>query len=141
MKGFVCKTCGYISINGSAPEKCPVCQSPKSAFEEKDVIKTAKDEGATEKHVPVIKVVKQCGLMGEGCTDVHAKIGEVPHPMEPEHFIVWVDFYVDKEWVSRTHLSPQLNPAAGVHLKANSGKLTAIELCNVHGHWINEVDL
>ncbi len=141
MKGLVCGTCGYIAINGSAPEKCPVCQSPKSAFVEKDVIKTIKDEGPKEKHVPVIKVVKQCGLIGEGCTDIHVKIGEVTHPMEPEHFIKFVDFYIDKEWVERVHLTPKLNPAACAHIKANNGKLTAIELCNVHGYWINEADL
>ncbi len=141
MKGFICKTCGYVAINGSAPEKCPVCPSPKSAFEEKDIIKTVKDEGPKEKHVPVIKVVKTCGLMGEGCTDVHVKIGQVAHPMEPAHFIVFVDFYVDREWVERVYLSPKLNPAAGAHLKANSGKLTVIELCNIHGYWINEANL
>jgi len=141
MNGLVCKTCGYIAINGTAPDKCPVCQSPKEVFEDKDVIMTAENEGPKEKHVPVIKVVKQCGLIGEGCTDVHAKIGEVPHPMEEDHYIVFIDFYVDKEFVERVHLTPSLNPAAGAHLKASSGKLTAIEFCNKHGYWINEVDL
>jgi len=141
MKGFVCGDCGHISIKGAAPEKCPVCKSQKKGFEERDVIKTAKDEGPGEKHVPVIKVVKKCGLIGEGCIDAHVKIGKVTHPMEPEHFITLVDFYIDKEWVSRVKLSPALNPAAGAHIKAESGKLTAIELCNLHGYWINEVDI
>ncbi len=141
MKGLVCGTCGYIALNGTAPDKCPVCQSPKEVFEEKDVIKTKEDEGAGEKHVPILNVVKTCGLMGEGCMDVHAKIGEVEHPMEPDHYIVFVDFYVDNEWVSRTHLSPNLKPAAAIHLKAKTGKITAIELCNQHGYWINDADL
>jgi len=141
MNSLICKTCGYVSINGTAPDKCPVCQSPKEVFEEKDIIQTSESEGSTEKHIPVIKVVKTCGLIGEGCTDVHVKVGETAHPMESEHFIAFVDFYVDKEWVSRAHLSPALNPAAGAHVKASSGKLTAIELCNVHGYWINEIDL
>lgn len=140
MKGFICGTCGYVAF-GEAPEKCPVCNSPKNVFQEKDVIQTAENEGPKEKHVPVIKVVKQCGLVGEGCTDVHVKIGDTLHPMEPEHFIVFADFYVDKKWVSRVHLSPNCNPAASAHIKASSGKLTVIELCNVHGYWINETDL
>src|SRR3989338_6728923 len=139
MKGFICKVCGYAAINGKAPEKCPVCQT--TAFEEKDIIKTAKDEGPKEKHVPVIKIVKKCGLIGEGCTDINVKIGEVSHPMLPEHFIVFVDFYVDNEWVERVHLSPQLNPAAGAHIKASAGKVTAIEFCNLHGYWVNEAGL
>ena len=141
MKGFICGVCGYASINGAAPDNCPVCKSPKTSFQEKDAIKTIKDEGPKEKHVPVIKVVKTCGLIGEGCTDVHVKIGEVTHPMEAAHFIVFVDFYVNNEWVERVHLSPSINPAAGAHIKATSGKLTAIEFCNLHGHWINEVNL
>lgn len=140
-KGLICGTCNYIAINGVAPETCPVCHSPKEVFSEKDIIKTAEDEGATEKHVPVIKIIKTCGLIGEGCTDVHVKIGEVPHPMEQEHYIVFVDLYVDKEYVERVSLTPKLNPAVCAHLKASSGKLTAIEFCNQHGHWINEADI
>ena len=147
MKGFVCKVCGFISINGSAPEKCPVCGAPKTSFEEKeDAIKTPKDvNNLTElekKHVPVITVVKKCGLIPEGCQDVHVKMGEIQHPMVGEHYIMHIDFYIDNEFISRVKLTPdKLNPAAALHLKAQSGKLTVIELCNLHGAWIKEVDL
>jgi len=146
MKGYVCKICGYISINGNAPEKCPVCGAPKASFEEKDAIKTSKNpKNMTElekKHVPVIKVVKTCGLIPEGCTDVHVKMGEIQHPMQPEHYINHIDFYLDKEFIARVHLTPEkLNPAAALHLKAEKGKLTVIELCNLHGTWIGERDL
>ena len=140
MKGFVCKTCGYIAFDES-PEKCPVCMSLKSAFKEQDVIQTAENEGPKEKHVPVIKIVKKCGLVGEGCTDIHVRIGETLHPMEDDHYIVFVDFYVDKKWISRVHLTPGNNPAASSHIKASSGKLSVIELCNKHGYWVNETDL
>ena len=147
MKGFVCKVCGFISINGKAPENCPVCHAPKTAFQEKeDAIKTPQDpNNLTElekKHIPVITIVKKCGLIPEGCQDVHAKIGEIQHPMQPEHYIVHIDFYIDNEFISRMILTPdKLNPAAALHLKVTSGKFTAIELCNLHGAWIKEVDL
>ena len=141
MNGLVCKMCGYIAIDGEAPEKCPVCEAAKTAFEEQDVIKTSESEGTTEKHVPVITVVKECGLLGEGCTDVHVKVGDTPHPMEEDHYIVFVDFYVDKKFVGRVHLTPDCNPAGCLHLKAGSGKITAIEFCNLHGYWISETDL
>ena len=140
MKGFVCGTCGHVAFD-EAPDKCPVCTSSKEVFEEKDAILTAENEGPKEKHVPVIKVVKQCGLVGEGCTDVHVRIGDTLHPMEDDHYIVWVDFYVDKKLVSRTQLTPDCNPAASAHIKTSSGKLSVIEFCNKHGLWINEVDL
>lgn len=144
MKGIVCKVCGFISINGSAPEKCPVCGAPKASFQEKpDAIKTAKDEEKlAEKHAPVITVVKKCGLIPEGCIDVHVKVGSVEHPMQPEHYIQHIDFYIDNEFISRIHLTPgQLHPAGALHLKAASGKISAIELCNLHGAWISEANL
>ncbi|MBU2505011.1 MAG: hypothetical protein KKB89_04350, partial [Candidatus Omnitrophica bacterium] len=77
MKGYVCKICKFISINGSAPEKCPVCGAPKTAFEEReDAIKTPQDESnlteLEKKHIPVITVVKACGLIPHGCQDAHA---------------------------------------------------------------------
>jgi len=147
MKGIVCKVCGFVSINGSAPDKCLVCGAPKTSFEEKEnAIKTALDVNnlneVEKKHIPAITVVKTCSLIPEGCQDVHAKIGEIQHPMQKEHYIVHIDFYLDNEFVSRVHLTPdKLNPAAALHLKSQSGKFTAIEFCNLHGAWIKEVDL
>ncbi|UCD55461.1 MAG: hypothetical protein JSV93_01290 [Candidatus Omnitrophota bacterium] len=147
MKAYVCKVCGFISIDGSAPDKCPVCGAPKKAFEEKEnAITTPKDaNNLTElekKHVPVVKVVKTCGLIPEGCADVHARIGETLHPVLPEHYINHIDFYVDKKFIARAHLTPEkLNPAAALHLRVKSGKLSVIDLCNLHGAWITEVDL
>lgn len=148
MKGFVCKVCGYISINGSAPDACPVCHAPKTSFMEKeDAIKTPQDPNnlndSEKKHKPVILVVKKCGLIPEGCVDAHVKVGEILHPMEPKHFIGHVDFYIDQEFISRVTLtgSGKVNPACALHIKASSGKLTVIEWCNIHGAWINEVSL
>lgn len=144
MKGFVCKVCGFISINGSAPEKCPVCGAPKTSFAEKEgAIRTSQDEAnLSEKHTPVITVAKKCGLITQGCQDARVKVGEVQHPMLSEHYIMHIDFYIDNEFISRVMLTPdKLNPAVSLHLKAESGKLTAIELCNLHGAWIEEVNL
>ena len=147
MSGHVCKICGFISIDGSAPEHCPVCGAIKEAFVERaDAIKTPADENnlteLEKKHIPVIVVVKKCGLIPEGCTDVHAKMGEIMHPMLREHFINHIDFYIDKKFIARAQLAPEnVNPAAGLHLKVSSGKLSVVELCNVHGVWIKETDL
>ena len=147
MKGFVCKVCGFISINGSAPEKCPVCGAPKTSFEDKeDAIKTPQDaDNLTDfekKHLPAIKVAKTCGLIPEGCQDVQVKVGEITHPMLKEHYILHLDFYIDNEYIARVILTPEkLNPAGALHLKVQSGKLAVIALCNQHGAWIKEVVL
>ncbi|MBN1621723.1 MAG: hypothetical protein JW871_03935 [Endomicrobiales bacterium] len=147
MKGIVCSVCGFISIDGSTPEACPVCGAPKKAFKEKeDAIVTPSDATdkveANKKHIPKITVNKKCELIPEGCVDVNVKIGEITHPILPEHHIMYIDCYVDKKFLSRTHLTAgRLYPAAGLHLKVKNGKFTAIEKCNIHGAWISEVDL
>jgi len=142
MKGFVCKRCGYIAIDGKKPARCPVCQSPD--FEEQEnAIHQAGDVtgyGETEKkHVPAITVIKTCGLI-EGCRDVHVKIGSVIHPMLPEHHILYIDFYLNKQFIARSEFRPdKVHPAAVVHLKQDAqGALTAVERCNLHGAWIAE---
>jgi len=139
MKGFVCEHCGHVSINGSAPESCPVCFTSKF-MEKEDALKTASDEAdKSEKHSPVIVVNKTCGLIPGGCVDVHVKVGSVLHPMEKDHYIMWIDFYLDNEFISRVSLTPEkVNPGAGLHLKINSGKITVVEHCNLHGSWISE---
>ncbi|MFH1855969.1 MAG: desulfoferrodoxin family protein [Candidatus Omnitrophota bacterium] len=147
MEGYVCKVCGFIAINGTAPEKCPVCGAPKTAFEKKEkAINLPQDKNnlteLEKKHVPVILLVKKCGLIPEGCMDAHVKIGEMTHPMKQEHFIMDIDFYIDKEFISRVKLTPEkLNPAATLHLKAEEGKFQVIAHCNLHGAWLKEVGL
>ncbi|UCD15951.1 MAG: hypothetical protein JSV34_02560 [Candidatus Omnitrophota bacterium] len=147
MKGFVCKVCDYISLKGEAPHSCPVCGSPQTSFKrEDDAIKIPQDPNnlneLEKKHVPVISLVKKCSFIQEECQDVHVKMGQIQHPMKPEHYIMHIDFYINKEFISRVKLTPdKLNPAAALHIKAEGGKLTVVELCNLHGAWISEVNL
>jgi len=144
MKGFVCGICGFVSIDGTIPENCPVCHAPKEKFAEKeDAIKLPADESnlteAEKKHIPQIKVAKNCELIPDGCTDVNIRVGEILHPMTQEHLIMSIDFYHNKEFLSRVILSPdKCNPAAGLHLKVNNGVITAVSHCNLHGNWIKE---
>ena len=147
MNALVCKVCGHIALSGDAPENCPVCFSPKTAFEDKaDVIKTPENPAemteGEKKHTPNLTIVKECGLIPGVCQDVHAKMGEIIHPMTPEHSITWIDFYVDKVFVSRITLTPdKCQPAGALHLNQGGGKLSVISNCNVHGSWLAEADL
>lgn len=147
MDALVCKMCGYVALKGEAPDKCPVCGAPKSAFEnKKGAIKLLQNStNLTElekKHIPIINIIKRCGLIPEGCVDVNVKIGEVLHPMQKEHFIMYSDCYINKEFIARVHLTPErLNPAFAFHLKEADGKFTAIDFCNLHGRWISEKEL
>ncbi len=147
MTFYKCKVCGHIELDGS-PGNCMVCRAGWQEFEESpDAVELpANPDELTEsekKHVPQIVVVKECGLIpDEGCTDVHVRVGDIKHAMTDEHFIQYIDFYLDHSFISRVWLSPNVcNPAAALHLNATSGKLTAIEHCNLHGSWLAEVDL
>ena len=143
---FVCGKCGYIAF-GFAPDFCPVCFAKKEAFNlDNNAIKKPIDpknlSELERKHIPKIEIIRNCGLIESNCLDVNIRIGEILHPMETKHFIMYMDIYLDNNFIARYHLSPEkLNPALGIHLKINSGKLLVLENCNLHGRWINEVEL
>lgn len=148
MKVFVCKVCGHIEFN-EAPEKCLVCRAKKESFvETPDAIKKPANPAALtdgdKKHIPQLVVVKECGLIPGGCcTDVHARVGTIEHVMTAEHFIQYLDYYVDYKFISRIWLSPGVcHPAAALHLNVKAGsKVQVIENCNLHGNWMAEAAL
>jgi len=145
MKGIVCGVCGFISLDG-IPEVCPVCGAPKEKFSEKDDAYKMPDfkaeTGESEKkHIPKITIIPQCGLMGGGSA-AHAKIGEIAHPMLPEHHITDIYFYLNKKYLGSVHLSSDASPGGMVNLKeVKEGVISVIEHCNVHGYWYNEVKI
>jgi desulfoferrodoxin-like iron-binding protein len=146
MNTLVCKKCGYVAF-GQAPDNCPVCGAAKELFElNADAIKKPADpknlNDLEKKHIPVIDIKRQCGLVGPGCVDAHIKVGEILHVMEAKHSIMYIDVYLDKNFIARYHLTPEkLNPVLGIHLKVASGKLLALENCNLHGRWVAEAEL
>lgn len=147
MKILQCKTCGHIEFE-AAPDKCLVCRAPASAFAENaEAIKKPANPAALtdgdKKHIPQIVIVKECGLIPGGCcTDVHVRVGEIEHVMQPAHFITYLDYYLNRKFISRIWLSPEVcHPAAALHLNAKSGTVTVIEGCNVHGNWMAEATI
>jgi superoxide reductase len=145
MNTFVCGKCGYIAF-GEAPESCPVCGAKKQAFElDPTAIKKPADPNnlneLEKKHIPVIEIKKQCGLVGPGCVDANIKIGQILHPAEENHHIMYIDLYLDYNFIARYHLTAALNPVLGIHLKGTSSKLVALENCNLHGRWTAEAQI
>jgi len=83
--------------------------------------KTA-DQGK-EKHVPVIEKISG---------GIKVKIGSVPHPMEPDHYIEFIEVRTSDE-VHRKYLKPGMAPEAVFQISADN--LQALEFCNKHGLW------
>ena len=115
---YKCAACGNIVevLHGGVGELV-CCGKPM----EKLVAKTA-DEGR-EKHVPVIEKI-------EG--GIKVKVGSVPHPMEAEHYIEWIEVIADGR-AYRQFLNPGDAPEAEFAVEA--GQVSARELCNKHGMW------
>lgn len=82
-------------------------------------------DGAREKHVPVYEV--------NGST-VLVKIGEVAHPMIPEHYIEWIVLQT-KNGVQRRKLKPGEKPEAIFALCEGDEVVAVYAYCNLHGLW------
>lgn len=80
-------------------------------------------DAAQEKHVPVIEI---------NADSITVKIGSVPHPMQDEHFIEWIELLADGK-VYRQNLQPGETPQATFPVIAQ--QVTAREHCNLHGLW------
>ena len=144
MNVFICQMCGHIEFK-DAPGNCPVCGAPKDQFKQNDnIFKESREKSpeAESKHIPAIEVNKTCGLIPEeGCTDVIVRIGSTLHPMKEEHYIQFIECYVDEKYVGQAKLTPWTNPAACFHLKAEGSSVTIVENCNIHGYWMAEAEM
>lgn len=115
---FKCEVCGNIvEVLHGAPGELVCCGQPMKLMEENTV------DAATEKHVPVIEKT------AEG---IKVKVGSVPHPMEENHYIEWIELIADGQ-VYRQFLNPGDRPEAVFNIDAQN--ITAREYCNLHGLW------
>jgi superoxide reductase len=141
MSVFICQVCGHISFNQQS-QFCPVCKSPQEKSLRNDHIfeeSAEKSREASIKHIPVLTVNRKCGLIPEqSCADVIVRVGATLHPMEPAHFIQFIDCYADDRYVARLFLTPGTNPAGCFHLKSPGSKITIVENCTIHGYWKTE---
>jgi len=115
---YKCNVCGNIvEVLHEGRGELFCCGRPMQLLEEKLV-----DVGK-EKHVPVIEVA-------DGTVKV--KVGAVPHPMEADHYIEWIELLTERD-VYRSYLKPGEAPEAVFNVKVD--KVTARAYCNKHGLW------
>ena len=115
---YKCELCGNIVevLHGGGGELV-CCGQPMTLLVENTV------DAAKEKHVPVVE---------KTADGVSVKVGSVPHPMEENHFIEWVEIIADGK-AYRQFLNPGESPEASFSVSADP--VTAREYCNLHGHW------
>jgi superoxide reductase len=88
-----------------------------------------------KKHVPYIQAPEKV-KKGE-YFQVTVKMGEeIDHPMEPGHFIQYVDLYANYYHLGRVSFTPESKAEATLTIKLEeSCTMRAYILCNLHGQW------
>ncbi len=125
---YRCNVCGNIvEVLHAGGGELVCCGQPMELLAEKSA-----DTGK-EKHVPVIERMDK---------KVKVKVGSVPHPMEENHYIEWIEIITDDE-VCRKFLKPGDAPEAvfEFEIAAEVEKVEAREFCTVHGLWQNSVEM
>lgn len=119
---YKCNVCGNmveVIHNGAGELVC--CGQPMELKIENPP--AGGEEEGKEKHVPVVEKTSDGAIV---------KIGSIPHPMENEHYIEWIEM-ITEQGIHRKKLKPGDAPEAEFFLEAEPIKIRAY--CNVHGLW------
>jgi len=115
---YKCEVCGNIvEVLHEGVGQLVCCGQEMKLLEEE------LEEQGKEKHVPVIEQAEKA---------IKIKVGSVPHPMEENHYIEWIELIADDR-VYREFLKPGNPPEA--EFKISAEKIEAREYCSVHGLW------
>ena len=115
---YRCNVCGNIvEVLNAGGGELVCCGEPMELLQEKT------EDVGQEKHVPLIEKTPQ---------SVRVKVGSVPHPMEENHFIAWIEVMAGNR-IQRKFLQPGDKPEAEFAIKADN--VQAREFCTLHGLW------
>ncbi len=115
---YKCSICGNIvEVLHTGAGHLVCCGKPMELQQEKT------DDAGQEKHVPVIEKTD---------TGIKVKVGSVPHPMEENHYIEWIEISANGA-LYRKFMKPGDSPEAVFEIKAE--KTEARIYCNLHGLW------
>ena len=117
---YKCNVCGNIvEVLHEGGGKLVCCGEPMELLMEKT------EDVGQEKHVPVIEKTE---------TGIRVKVGSIPHPMEEDHYIEWIEIIVDGKSY-REFLKPGDQPEAEFNIDREAEEIKAREYCNIHGLW------
>lgn len=120
MKFYRCSICGKIIAMVDGNKRIPtICCN-----REMDELIPNTEDGAVEKHVPVVEVLEN--------NVVHVKVGSADHPMIDTHYVQWIVLITDKG-NQRKVLNPGDKPEAYFALLKGEKVIEALEYCNLHG--------
>lgn len=123
MKVYRCKVCGKVILILEERKVPTICCGQEM---EEEVANTK--EAATEKHIPVYEMKGQ---------KVEVNVGSVAHPMEKEHYIMWIALETNAG-VQIHYLKPGEEPKATFVLTEEEQIKKVYAYCNLHGLWVKE---
>ncbi len=122
---YRCNICGnMVEVLHIGTGKLVCCGNPMELLEEK--------EGGVgpEKHLPLVEEIDH---------GVKVKIGSIPHPMEENHCIEWVEIIADDQ-IYRKVLKPGDKPEAEFNVRVEDvSQIQVREYCSIHGLWKSPV--
>ena len=125
MEFYKCKKCGNF-VTFLLPK---TAVTPKCCGDDMEKILPNTTDGATEKHVPV---VRKDGNTYTVC------IGDVEHPMMEEHYIQFIILETETGFYKKD-LKPGEKPEAVFILGEGEKPIAAYEYCNLHGLWKKDI--
>ncbi len=121
VKFYFCRHCHNLLITAKDSGVTPSCCNTQM-----DLLVPGTTDGASEKHVPVYSVAGN---------KVNVKVGEVAHPMTPEHSIGIIAVETEQGALYIKDLKPSDSPEAEFILNDGDKVKTVYEWCNLHGLW------
>lgn len=121
---YLCETNGTI-VESLWDGGCDIssCGQPMKKLEPNTV------DAATEKHVPVIE---RDGI------SVTVKVGDVAHPMTPQHYILFVEILSGNNVYRHDFKESDTVAEATFLIDENETELVARAYCNLHGFWSSQ---
>lgn len=117
---YKCNVCGNIvEMVHTGVGQLVCCGEPMQLMDEKN------QEQGYEKHLPVIENTEK---------GIKIKVGSVPHPMEGEHYIEWIEIIFDGK-AGKKFLKPGDAPEAEFEFVKTPDNIIVRAYCNVHGLW------
>jgi len=112
---YKCEICGNIIEVLHTGQGTLVCCGQDMKLQKENTV-----DAATEKHVPIIEGNK-------------VKIGSVPHPMDEDHYIEWIEIQKGDNQ-AKHFLKPGDKPEGEFPTTPDSARA----YCNLHGLWKSE---
>ena len=119
-KFYICPHCGNIVTMAKDAGVPVMCCGQKM-----QELVAGTVEASLEKHVPIYTV--ENGV-------INVMVGEIEHPMIPEHFIEFIAVETNKD-LKMTRLTDLDNPEANFAILPDENIVAVYAYCNLHGLW------